>query len=111
MATLPMALSAEGIPPNLELKNFRVIDDDAVKKLTAVIDESFVLWAAILIKFMVGHALEVKCGRVTEAMIRDWTIFGLCGFADAAVGNVVQREQFFEFGFKEGDLIVSHVLF
>jgi hypothetical protein len=27
------------------------------------------------------------------------------------VGNVVQREQFFEFGFKEGDLIVSHVLF
>ena len=111
MASLLLALLAEGIPPALSLKRLRVIDNDAVKKLVAVIDESFVLRAAILVKLVIGHGLEVQCRRVTETMIRDGTIFCLCRLANTSVGYVVQCQQFFEFGFKEGHLIGSHVFF
>jgi hypothetical protein len=93
MVALFLALPPAGIPPALSSECLGVIDNDAVKKLAAVIDESFVLWTAILVKLMIGHGLEVERGGVTEAMIRDWALFGLRGLADAAVGDVVQREQ------------------
>ena len=60
---------------------------------------------------MISHGLELECGRVTEAVIRDWALVGGRGLADAAVRDVVQREQFFELGFKVGHLIGGHVLF
>lgn len=60
---------------------------------------------------MIGHGLEMECGRVTKAMIRDWALLGLRGLADAAVRDVVQREQLFELGFKEGHLVGGHVFF
>ena len=109
MAALSLALPPAGIPSTLSSQSFRVIDDDAVKKLPTVIHESFVLGTAVLIKLMIGHGLEVESGRVIEAMIRDWAIFRLRRLANAAVGDVVQLEQFFEFGFKEGHLVGGHV--
>ena len=111
MVALFLALPPAGIPPALSSECLRVIDDDAVKKLPTVIHESFVLGTAVLIKLMIGHGLEVESGRVIEAMIRDWAIFRLRRLANAAVGDVVQGEQFFEFGFKEGHLVGGHVFF
>ena len=111
MVALFLAPPPAGIPPALSSECLRVIDDDAVKKLAAVIYESFVLGTATLIKLMIGHGLEVQRGGVTEAMIRDWAIFRLRRLANAAVGDVVQGEQCFEFGFKEGHLVGGHVFF
>lgn len=88
-----------------------VVDDHALPESLAGIDEAIVLWAVGLVVVVVFEILEVERERVAEGVIGHGAMRGRCGFADEAVGEVVDLKEVHHLGLEGGVLFGGEVGF
>ena len=88
-----------------------VVDDHALPEALAGIDEALVLRAVGLVEVVVLEVLEVERERVAERMIRHGPVRGGRGFADEAVGEVVDLKEVHHLGLEGDKLLGREVLF